>query len=600
LSLDKYQQAAVDSKSKKKAIIAPPGGGKTTTLTHIIKKDIERGIDPSSMVAITFTRLASKELNERLDKLIGEDVAKIHTSTIHAFCLDILDDHIEELGWEEEFNLYDRDDKKDIIVSIIKKMQKKITYTTFEKTVAEDPDDEEIKLILGEYREKLQMYNSFDLEMILTLTIELLTDNEEVLKMVREKYNSLYVDEFQDTSELQLKIINLINPEYIVVIGDLNQSIYEWNNARPDILLNIEKTFEGIDVYKLVNNYRSTHEIVDTANKVIKNNIKQFDVEMIAHKEGIDPDINYFDDEAAELEYVFNNLQKPYSNNAIIVRTNKRAEMATKFLTHREVPVNLISSAADIFKKSEIKNFLKLMQLVHNPYDDYSYLRSINWPVQRIKPKEKQEIEKLGISTTQSFYDVSKKLNNADLNRFNADLDKLHDAIPNTSIYSLLVQIRDTFNVLATYDEQNRNTRIAEFEMFRKEVKRWGIIQGYMRRPVTLTAFLRYVKLRDVQENLRKGREAVNIMTLHACKGLEFENVFMLGLNESEFPSGRSKNMEEERRLFYVGITRAKTGLHFCRSSVKQVNKAYTQRVEPSRFLFETGHITDEQVKMGW
>lgn len=599
MSLDKYQQTVVDSESKKKAIIAPPGGGKTTTLTHIIKKDIERGIDPSSMVAITFTRLASKELKERLEVLIGEDASKINASTTHAFCLDILDDHIEELGWEEDFGLYDRDDKKDIIISIIKKMQKKITYPMFEKKVSDDPYNEEVKLILGEYREKLQLYNAFDLDMILTLTIELLTDNEDVLKMVRGKYNSLYVDEFQDTNELQLKIINLINPEYIVVIGDLNQSIYEWNNARPDILLNIEKTFEGIDVYKLVNNYRSTHEIVGTANKVIKNNVKRFDVEMIAHKSGIDPDINYFPDEASELQYVFDNLQEPYSNNAIIVRTNARAEMAAKFLTHRDIPVNLISSAGDIFKKSEIKNFLKLMQLVHNPHDDYSYLRSINWPVKRIKPKEKQEIEKLGAKTSQSFYDVSKKLNNADLKQFNSNLDKLHHSIPNTSIYNLLGRIIDTFDVLATYDEQNRYTRIAEFEMFRKEVRRWGIVQGYMRRPVTLTAFLRYVKLRDVQENLRKGREAVNIMTLHACKGLEFENVFMLGLNEKEFPSGRSKNIEEERRLFYVGITRAKSGLHFTRSSLKQVSKAFTSRVEPSRFLFETGHITDEQIKMG-
>jgi superfamily I DNA/RNA helicase len=425
----------------------------------------------------------------------------------------------------------------------------------------------------------------------------LLEGNAEALKATQDKYRTFYIDEFQDTNFEQLQIIKLINPARLVVIGDPDQSIYEWNHAKPEYMVNITETFPGIELHKLVDNYRSTTEIIAAANSVIRHNVERIDKDLIAHSSGDCVHVDNFVDETSELENVVKNLDPVYSRNAIICRNNKRAEYAANYLTTHNIPVNLISSSADIFKKGEIKKFMKLMQLIHNPDDDYAFLQVINWPVERISDKELKKIQVESAGTSMPLFTTAFYARNGLVMDFLKRVETLHLKLNKMTIGDTEREIMASFDVIASYAVKNRTTRIVEFEYLRREIQRWRIFQGYMRRPQTLVAFLRYVKLRDIQENIKKDREAVYIMTGHGSKGLEFPNVFVIGLNEREFPSGMSKNMEEERRLFYVAITRAEKQLHLSRSNTKQLQNYTIQSTVSSRFIGETG-IDDSQIQM--
>lgn len=594
--LNQYQQAAVDSTAPNKAIVAGAGSGKTHTLTHIISKDIERGMKPDTMVAITFTRNASKELKERLERLIGDNAQKIRTSTIHGFCLDILDDWIEALGFDKGFALYDQEDKKDIINGIIKDLQYKITYAEYLECVDTGKHTQESRILTDEYRERMMMYNAIDLDMILMLTFEVLSRIPGALKATRERCKAFYIDEFQDTNYLQLIIIKAIDPAHMVVIGDPDQSIYEWNHAKPEYMVNITETFPGIELHKLVNNYRSTTQIINVSNRVIRHNVDRIDKDLIAQFSGDPVNLEFNGDESAELEYILKSLNGKYSDNAVICRNNKRAQMVANYLTSKDIPVNLISAAADIFKKSEIRKFIKLLQLIHNPDDDYAFLQVINWPYNRMSEKELKSVQEKAASTMQSLYSVTFNGVNSATVAFLTRVESLHQKHKHITVTELETLAIDMFDVIATYAAQYRTFRIVEFEYLRREIQRWRIFQGYMNRPQHLTAFLRYVKLRDIQENINNDREAVYVMTVHGSKGLEFPNVFVVGLNEREFPSGQSENIEEERRLLYVAMTRAMHKLHLTRSNTKAVNWI-TQMTIPSRFIAETG-LSNNQIKI--
>lgn len=583
--LNQQQMAAVESKSDKKAIIAGAGTGKTHTITRMIAKDIERGHEPSNMVAITFTRNAAKELKERLNSLIGIKANEMSINTVHGFCLNILTEYINQLGWEEDFNIYDQDDREDILKAIIDDLNVSSIKNLLSVLSGDRSEDLFDSMVLNEYQERMKKYNAIDLDMILDLTIQLL-GNENILTNIRKVHKYFYIDEFQDTNDKQLKLIKILNPDRLVVIGDPDQSIYEWNNAKPEYMVNIEQTFPNTELFKLEQNYRSTNQIIESANKLIRHNLNRIDKELVAQSDGDDIEYSSYDDELEEINYIYDNLDAKYSNNAIICRNNARAGLIADKLAVRKIPINLMSSSNDIFKKQEIRKFIKLLQVINNPDDDYALEQILNWQIRRI---DKIELASSKTKAIQNSTSLFKTLNDANehvlllINRITQSNDKKR----HMTAYGLVKDIMNIFSITTKYKTEDRQTRLLEFEELRKVIKRWEIVQGILNQGIYLEDFVRYIQLRDIQDKYNKKKEAVNIMTVHGSKGLEFKKVFLPGLNEKEFPNGRSENIEEERRLLYVGITRAEEELHITRANTRLVRNRFEQMTTKSRFIKE-------------
>jgi len=576
--LNKQQQLAVDSKSMKKLIIASAGSGKSTTLVQIIKKDTER-ISPENMVAITFTRNAANELKE---KVHSAGVSELNAETIHGFCLKILTKYIHEIEWEDNFVLFDQDDRNDILKYINESQQILPKTMTLEKGLK---DDKYKTKILRAYYSLMQEYNEIDLNMIIDLTVMLL-ENQDVLEEVKKQYKAFYIDEFQDTYAAQLTILKAIDPELLVVIGDPDQSIYEWNDAKPEYIINTQYIFPGMEMFKLEINYRSTHQIVNMAESLIKNNIKRIDKTAKATRDGVPVEFN-LDNETLkdQINIIAENLSDPFKHNAIICRKNGTALAIADQLHDMGYPVNLVLSSADIMKKEHIKSLLYISKSIVNSNDDYSVMKSICF----LHGKALNEIMPYYEHAGQTGIPLSTHLK-ASNKDFYSSIDKLYqlnDKVLITDAYESMKSIFSEFNIISRYSDQHRETRLSELEEFRKEVKKWRNVQSFKRLDTSLAAFIRWVMIRDIQDTLKKDTDAITIMTVHGSKGLEFHKVFIPNFFQKEFPMTRSDNIEEERRLLYVAITRAKEELMITSCNTKKLFNGFTQATEPSQFLKE-------------
>ena len=632
--LNKEQREAVETVDGPLLVLAGAGSGKTRVLTYRIANLIENhGVAPWSILALTFTNKAAKEMKERTDKLIGIEDSDMWVTTFHSFCVRVLRIDIDRLGYDSRFVIYDEQDQNGIIKDIVspqifdeKRMSKGLVRSMISqaKNSGESPErflldsgtgmDDKLVEIYRAYQKKLKSSNALDFDDLLIKTVELFETCPDVLEKYRKKFRFVLVDEYQDTNAPQYRIIKLICGEHrnICVVGDDDQSIYGWRGADIRNILDFEKDFPGAKVIRLEQNYRSTKAILDCANSVITHNMGRKSKKLWTAKVGGSPveflSVQNERDEAYNIAKTIIDLRRredrKFNDFAILYRTHAQSRVLESVLVSGfGIPISVIGGTR-FYARREIKDLLSYLRLIANPSDDGALKRIINVPKRGIGEATVSAIESLSESMDQSMLitiltpgilpeKISKKVSRfADLmrdlfaKRYELSLEMLTEYIIDAIGYAqyIVEQGDDTL--------ETRQENIEELLGAMREHEE-QITPG----SDALQSFLELTALNSDADNIDESDGTVKLMTLHSAKGLEFPVVFMPGMEDDIFPSRRSKEdetgIEEERRLCYVGVTRAKERLYLYAAEQRALY-GQTQHNDPSIFLEEMGFISED------
>jgi DNA helicase-2/ATP-dependent DNA helicase PcrA len=606
-------------------ILAGAGSGKTRVLTYKIAYLIEQEIvKPWQILAITFTNKAAKEMKARALNLI-DSANDVWLGTFHSVCVKILKREIELLGYSKDFNIFDELDKEKLIKEVLKKLNlddKKFVPSSigFEISKAKDNlilPEQYAKQAMGDYRKEkiasiytiyqkeLKSYNAIDFDDIIMLTVKLFLDNPDRLSYYQNKFRYVLVDEYQDTNKLQFTLISLIAKEHgnICVVGDESQSIYGWRGADIANILNFEKEFYGAKIIKLEENYRSTQTILNAANGVIKNNSAKIDKNLWTKNiEG--EKIKYFsaNNEYAEVDYVISQIDdickkenKTYANFAVLFRTNAQARVIEDVFMKSGTPYRLIGGLK-FYSRKEIKDLTSYLKLLQNVNDAMALKRIINVPKRGIGDSAIDRLEEIAAQKNISLFEVIKDSNNYRDVRSSGNIILFRDIIldllskkDKLSISQLMKEILKVTGYEAMLNEEDSKEAENRFDNLMEYI---GVAIEFEKENAenTLADFLDSIALVADVDKLEEGTEAVTLMTMHSAKGLEYDVVFLVGMEEGLFPSSRSlsedEHAEEERRLCYVGITRAKEKVYITSAS-KRTMYGSTSYTIPSRFISE-------------
>ena len=632
--LNKEQREAVETVDGPLLVLAGAGSGKTRVLTYRIANLIENhGVAPWSILALTFTNKAAKEMKERTDKLIGIEESDMWVTTFHSFCVRVLRIDIDRLGYDSRFVIYDEQDQNGIIKDIVspqifdeKRMSKGLVRSMISqaKNSGESPErflldsgtgmDDKLVEIYRAYQKKLKSSNALDFDDLLIKTVELFETCPDVLEKYRKKFKFVLVDEYQDTNAPQYRIIKLICGEHrnICVVGDDDQSIYGWRGADIRNILDFEKDFPGAKVIRLEQNYRSTKAILDCANSVITHNMGRKFKKLWTAKVGGSPveflNVQNERDEAYNIAKTIIDLRRredrKFNDFAILYRTHAQSRVLESVLVSGfGIPISVIGGTR-FYARREIKDLLSYLRLIANPSDDGALKRIINVPKRSIGEATVSAIESLSESTDQSMLitiltpgilpeKISKKVSRfADLmrdlfaKRYELSLEMLTEYIIDAIGYAQYIVEQGDDNL------ETRQENIEELLGAMREHEE-QITPG----SDALQSFLELTALNSDADNIDESDGTVKLMTLHSAKGLEFPVVFMPGMEDDIFPSRRSKEdetgIEEERRLCYVGVTRAKERLYLYAAEQRALY-GQTQHNDPSIFLEEMGFISED------
>lgn len=632
--LNKEQREAVETVDGPLLVLAGAGSGKTRVLTYRIANLIENhGVAPWSILALTFTNKAAKEMKERTDKLIGIEESDMWVTTFHSFCVRVLRIDIDRLGYDSRFVIYDEQDQNGIIKDIVspqifdeKRMSKGLVRSMISqaKNSGESPErflldsgtgmDDKLVEIYRAYQKKLKSSNALDFDDLLIKTVELFETCPDVLEKYRKKFKFVLVDEYQDTNAPQYRIIKLICGEHrnICVVGDDDQSIYGWRGADIRNILDFEKDFPGAKVIRLEQNYRSTKAILDCANSVITHNMGRKFKKLWTAKVGGSPveflSVQNERDEAYNIAKTIIDLRRredrKFNDFAILYRTHAQSRVLESVLVSGfGIPISVIGGTR-FYARREIKDLLSYLRLIANPSDDGALKRIINVPKRSIGEATVSAIESLSESTDQSMLitiltpgilpeKISKKVSRfADLmrdlfaKRYELSLEMLTEYIIDAIGYAQYIVEQGDDNL------ETRQENIEELLGAMREHEE-QITPG----SDALQSFLELTALNSDADNIDESDGTVKLMTLHSAKGLEFPVVFMPGMEDDIFPSRRSKEdetgIEEERRLCYVGVTRAKERLYLYAAEQRALY-GQTQHNDPSIFLEEMGFISED------
>lgn len=632
--LNKEQREAVETVDGPLLVLAGAGSGKTRVLTYRIANLIENhGVAPWSILALTFTNKAAKEMKERTDKLIGIEDSDMWVTTFHSFCVRVLRIDIDRLGYDSRFVIYDEQDQNGIIKDIVspqifdeKRMSKGLVRSMISqaKNSGESPErflldsgtgmDDKLVEIYRAYQKKLKSSNALDFDDLLIKTVELFETCPDVLEKYRKKFRFVLVDEYQDTNAPQYRIIKLICGEHrnICVVGDDDQSIYGWRGADIRNILDFEKDFPGAKVIRLEQNYRSTKAILDCANSVITHNMGRKFKKLWTAKVGGSPveflNVQNERDEAYNIAKTIIDLRRredrKFNDFAILYRTHAQSRVLESVLVSGfGIPISVIGGTR-FYARREIKDLLSYLRLIANPSDDGALKRIINVPKRGIGEATVSAIESLSESTDQSMLitiltpgilpeKISKKVSRfADLmrdlfaKRYELSLEMLTEYIIDAIGYAQYIVEQGDDNL------ETRQENIEELLGAMREHEE-QITPG----SDALQSFLELTALNSDADNIDESDGTVKLMTLHSAKGLEFPVVFMPGMEDDIFPSRRSKEdetgIEEERRLCYVGVTRAKERLYLYAAEQRALY-GQTQHNDPSIFLEEMGFISED------
>ena len=574
--LNEAQRKAVESTSKVILCLAGAGTGKTSTLTNRIAYLQEQRVSCSNMLALTFTRLAGKEMKERVIQLVGESEGKnLFCNTFHAFCLKVLKEWGYLIGYDKDFTIYDQEDRESILRVIINEFKydahpdEVIDYLNgFFNVKAKNYMD--VKGAGDEYKNRLLRNDAIDLDGLLIYALKLINKYPKVQQQYNSLYEYVFVDEFQDSNDIQMQLIKTLNPKNLFVVGDDFQSIYGWRNAKPEYIINFEKYYPGCEVIKLEENYRSTAPIITAANNLIAHNENQTKKELRANKDG--PDIEYIvaKNISNECNLVCGKVLEggSYSDYAVLTRTNKQMDPFIQAFKIFNIPFQVISNKGDPLGKYDVRMILNVMEVVLNPKDDATLKKIINFPERRLSELQLQEIEKYQVDESISLMEALKSRENiTEIQEFISQLNDIYKYITEENSKAPMV-FYITQNILSLrekYTQEKRNNKIQDIELALEIIERWASIQQELGESTDISSFLKWMHIKDIQEKLIEQKDAVKLMTVHSSKGLEFKKVFVVGLNKNVFPSKRGY-LQEERRLLYVAITRAKDKLYLSRS----------------------------------
>ena len=625
-TLNKEQRQAVDTLDGPLLILAGAGSGKTRALTYRIANLVNHGVSPWNILALTFTNKAAREMRERTEALLGGSVKDMWVATFHSCCTRILRSDIDKLGRDRNFVIYDDDDQTSLIAAIMKRLgvnDKDITKRQIKEHISEaknkstEPEkflmdnpylDESVLKVFREYQRSLKEYNALDFDDLLGKTLELFQSCPEVLQKYRSKFRYILVDEYQDTNVMQYHIVELLAREHgnICVVGDDDQSIYGWRGADIRNILDFEKDFPGAKVIRLEQNYRSTSNILDAANAVIENNQGRKSKKLWTDN-GRGDRIETFtaDSERDEAHFVCRKIMEGvrngmnYGDFAVLYRMNAQSRIPETTMVNYGIP-NKVYGGQRFYERKEIKDIMAYLRLIYNPFDDIALKRIINVPKRSIGDASIAELARVAEQEGKSMLVAALTSENIDpraMKKIKPFADTMGEFIALSRTMPLseftwgMISALEYENYLKAEDKkgevESRMDNLRELIGNIKEIEK-DLSEG----EDALRAFLENVSLVSDIDSMNDGNGAVALMTLHSAKGLEFPVVFMIGMEENIFPTSRARNdmsnhaMEEERRLCYVGMTRAKQKLYLINARQRNIfgNESYNRK---SRFIEE-------------
>ena len=599
--LNDKQQEAVLATEGPCLVIAGAGSGKTKVLTHKIAYEIANGVRPWNILAITFTNKAANEMKERIEKLIGDAAKDLWMGTFHSICVKILRRYIDRIGYKTDFVIFDTSDQKTLIKECIKALKVDDKLFTDRGVLTEisngknemlepkaygvkyagDFRREKIAELYTLYQQKLKENNALDFDDIINLTIKILTENPDVLDYYTEKFQYVLVDEYQDTNKAQFMLVSMLASKYgnITAVGDNDQGIYSFRGADISNILNFERDFPGTKIIKLEQNYRCTGNILKAANAVIKHNENKYDKKLwTQNEEGKIPCIYNGEDEYDEARYIVEQIEhlkreEYYKNSDFVVlyRMNAQSRAIEDILMREGLPYKVIGGLK-FYERKEIKDIIAYLRLIHNPADNLSLKRIINEPKRGIGKTSLDKVQEISENSGIPMYEIIKEADKYELNRVYANsrefieqIEYLREQKDKIKISDL---IKETLNktgytkALELENSVEAETRIENLE----ELLTVAIEFEEQEADNTLAEFLENITLSSDIDGMEDQEDSITLMTLHSAKGLEYPVVFLVGMEEGIFPGyksiGEPQALEEERRLFYVGITRAKQYLY--------------------------------------
>ena len=626
-TLNPKQKEAVLHTDGPLLILAGAGSGKTRVLTHRIAYLIDEcGVNPWNIMAITFTNKAAGEMRERVDNLVGFGAESIWVSTFHSSCVRILRRHIENLGYTTSFSIYDSDDQKTLMRQVFKTLDidtkqfkersvlaaissakdKLITPEEFLLNAGGDFREKKTGEIYKEYQKQLKKNNALDFDDLIVKTVELFQNNPQILDYYQERFRYIMVDEYQDTNMAQFKLVSLLASKYrnLCVVGDDDQSIYRFRGADIQNILSFENTFPGTMVIKLEQNYRSTQNILDAANEVIRHNFGRKDKTLwTANGEGDKILFKQFDTAKDEADFVVRQIRDSgysYQDQAVLYRTNAQSRLLEERCIFYNVPYRLVGGV-NFYQRKEIKDILAYLKTIANGVDDLSVIRIINVPKRGIGATTIGRVTAFASEHNMSFYDTLKEAKQIPgigkaaekISRFIAQMEAFR-AMAYSEEYSmkdLIDHILEDTGYEEELQEEGEIEAQTRLENIEELINKAAAYEEDSEHP-TLDEFLEQVALVADIDNVDDTEDRVTLMTLHSAKGLEFPKVYLVGMEDGLFPgmmsimSGDKTEMEEERRLCYVGITRAKKELVLTAARQRMIN-GETRWSKPSRFINE-------------
>lgn len=641
-TLNPPQREAVAQTEGPVLILAGAGSGKTRVLTHRIAYLMEEmGVNPWNILAITFTNKAAQEMRERVDKLVGFGSESIWVSTFHSACVRILRRHIDNLGYDTNFTIYDTDDQKSLMKDVRRKLnidtkvykeRSLLAQISHAKDELLTPDDMEMKAagdynmkkvasVYREYQAALRKNNALDFDDLIVKTVELFQNCGAVLEYYQERFKYIMVDEYQDTNTAQFKFISLLAQKYenLCVVGDDDQSIYKFRGANIGNILGFERVFPDAKVIRLEQNYRSTKNILNAANQVIANNTERKAKTLwTENEEGSKVHFRQFFNAYEEAEYVAGEIGRmkregmgSYRDCAILYRTNAQSRIFEEKFIAANIPYKLVGGV-NFYARKEIKDLLCYLKTIDNARDDLAVQRIINVPKRGIGAttlgRVQDYADNMGISLYEALRvaeevpSIGRSLSKID--GFVTFIQSLKSKADVLSVEELLQEVIDDTGYVAELEAEDTEESRARIENIDELISKTVAYQEAMEeqnQPATLSGFLEEVALVADIDTVDPDQDYVLLMTLHSAKGLEFPKVFMVGMEDGIFPShmtisyGDDGELEEERRLCYVGITRAMKDLTLTCAQQRMI-RGETQYNKVSRFVRE---IPRELVDLG-
>lgn len=630
--LNEPQREAVYHTDGPLLILAGAGSGKTRVLTHRIAYLIEeRNVNPWNILAITFTNKAAGEMRERVDSLVGFGSESIWVSTFHSMCVRILRRFIDRLGYDNRFTIYDTDDQKTLMKEVCKKVaidtkvfkerslmsaissakNELILPDEFELNAGGDFAKLKIAKVYREYEAQLKANNALDFDDLLVKTVQLLQTQPDVLENYQERFRYIMVDEYQDTNTVQFQLVRLLAGKYrnLCVVGDDDQSIYKFRGANIRNILDFENEFSDACVIKLEQNYRSTGNILNAANRVIANNKGRKEKTLwTANGEGELVHLRQFDTGYDEADFIAEDIKKEvragasYNDHAVLYRTNAQSRLLEEKFVAMNVPYKIVGGV-NFYARREIKDLLAYLKTIDNGMDDIAVRRIINVPKRGIGLTTINRIQESAAERGLGFYEtlMAPELipgigrSAAKLDSFAALIEYFKGLTGQMSITDLLREVIEKTGYMESLDSEDKEDAQARKENIDELINKAAAYEEAAEdrdEPATLSAFLEEVALVADIDSLDEEQDYVVLMTLHSAKGLEFPHVYLAGMEDGLFPSYMTitsddrDDLEEERRLCYVGITRAEQELTLTCARRRMV-RGETQYNKISRFIKE-------------